>query len=104
MLSIASLYICHGGMCGTREALYCGVPMIVIPLISDQFTVADAVVASKVGLMLDINQISIEQLRETVCEIFSNSTYSAAMSTISNKSLDCGGEASAVELIKKIID
>jgi len=53
VLSRASLFITHGGMNSVNEALYYGVPMVVVPMGNDQPTVARRVVELGLGEALD---------------------------------------------------
>jgi glucuronosyltransferase len=52
----------HGGLLGTIEAVYAGVPMVGIPMFGDQPTNVRAIVDTKMGLSVNYNDISKENI------------------------------------------
>nr|XP_043068706.1 UDP-glucosyltransferase 2 isoform X2 [Drosophila bipectinata]XP_043068707.1 UDP-glucosyltransferase 2 isoform X2 [Drosophila bipectinata] len=46
-------FISHGGLLGTTEAVYCGVPMLVTPFYGDQFLNAGAIEQRKLGVIVN---------------------------------------------------
>ncbi len=76
VLSKADLFIFHGGTNGVNEALYHGVPMLVIPFSSpDHFIVAEQVEKLKAGIYLKDTGISSNDLQGIVEEMLLNPEY-----------------------------
>jgi hypothetical protein len=64
----ADLFIHHGGVSSFTEALYYGVPMVVLPFSSDQFNVAVDVERHGLGAVLDPNHLTAPALQEAVIQ------------------------------------
>ncbi|KAG4077629.1 hypothetical protein HA402_008889 [Bradysia odoriphaga] len=69
------LFISHGGMFGHFEALYRGVPLIIIPFFGDQFRNAKRAQLIGYAKHLDFKQLSTELLVDSVREMISNKSY-----------------------------
>ena len=76
VLKRASLFITHSGQGSTNEAVHYGVPMICLPIFGDQPSVAYRV-ADELGLgvRLDFDKFTSDQLAESICEILNDSSY-----------------------------
>ncbi|XP_033229037.1 UDP-glucuronosyltransferase-like [Belonocnema kinseyi] len=72
------LFITHGGMLGIQEALYYKVPMIGIPLFSDQFRNVETLVSKNIGTRLDYNKITQRSLDEALNAILNDPKYREA--------------------------
>ncbi|TVQ36058.1 MAG: glycosyltransferase [Spirochaetaceae bacterium] len=66
LLREAGLFIHHGGVSSFTEALYYGVPMIVLPFSSDQFNVAADVQRNAIGAVLNPNRLSDYRLDRAI--------------------------------------
>ncbi len=67
------LFIGHGGINGVYEALYHGVPMLLIPVISpDQYDNAARVVSKGMGRYLDFKLITNESLYDAITDLLLN--------------------------------
>ena len=66
------LFISHGGLLGTSEAVYEGVPILGIPIFGDQRTNLKSIEANGAGEILDYNEISKEVVFEKVARILNN--------------------------------
>ncbi len=71
LLRRADLFIHHGGVSSFTESIYFGVPMIVLPFSSDQFNVAADVECSRIGAVLDPNNLSPQQLDSAIVRALS---------------------------------
>ncbi|XP_041461542.1 UDP-glucuronosyltransferase 2B4-like isoform X1 [Lytechinus variegatus] len=69
------LFIYQGGNNGLYEALYHGVPTLVLPVFADQLCVASRVTEKGMGSSLDIHTLSAENLDKAIRMILSNNTY-----------------------------
>ena len=66
------LFISHGGLLGTSEAVHEGVPMLGIPVFGDQRTNLRGVEANGAGEILDYGGISKEVLTEKLSKLLHN--------------------------------
>lgn len=69
------LFITHGGIFGSQESTYYGVPMLIMPFYADQFRNARNVERNGHGLVLNYNEISQQLLGEKLTELLYNSQY-----------------------------
>lgn len=60
------LFISHGGLLGTSEAVYEGVPILGIPIFGDQRTNIKAIEANGGGQLLDYNDITNQTVLEKI--------------------------------------
>lgn len=99
VLSQADAFITHAGMNSTNEALYHGVPLILIPQAGDQPFVAKRVVDLGAGLMLDKNNTSPEVLKSAVQTILTNEAYKMNSLTVGETLKASGGYKKGVDEI-----
>jgi UDP:flavonoid glycosyltransferase YjiC (YdhE family) len=66
LLARASAAVTHGGNNSVTEALTFGVPLVVLPFSTDQFAGAAAVEAAGLGVALDPNAASAEEIAAAV--------------------------------------
>ncbi|XP_025161174.1 UDP-glucuronosyltransferase-like [Harpegnathos saltator] len=69
------LFITHGGMLGIQEAVYCGVPILGMPLYGDQHLNMAYLVEKGLALRLNFQDFSYEQLRSNLNELLTNKSY-----------------------------
>ncbi|XP_054754852.1 UDP-glucuronosyltransferase 2B33-like isoform X2 [Lytechinus pictus] len=77
------LFIYQGGNNGLYEALYHGVPTLVLPVFADQLCVASRVTEKGMGSSLDIHTLSAENLDKAIRMILSNNTYAETAKRLS---------------------
>lgn len=77
VLKKADVFVTHGGMNSVNEALSIGVPMVVIPFMSDQPTNARRIEELGLGKKLDYHIINSELLRTTVLSVMNDKAISA---------------------------
>jgi len=104
VLSQASLFITHGGMNSVNEALFYGVPMLVVPVGNDQPTVARRVEKLGLGEALDIRKATPDVLREAAMRVLSDRECHARLSEFRQETRNAGGNAKAVKLIVEQLD
>lgn len=91
--------VTHGGMNSTNEALYYGVPLIVIPLSADQPIIARQVANIGAGVTLQMQSLTASQLRETVEHVLNHPSFQIAVANISESFQRSGGYRQAVDEI-----
>ncbi|PSN51253.1 hypothetical protein C0J52_11770 [Blattella germanica] len=69
------LFITHGGLLSTQEALDRGVPVVGIPVFADQFLNSNRAVLAGYGIRLDYSNVTEESLLWAVKEVIDNPKY-----------------------------
>ncbi|GLH07820.1 UDP-glucuronosyltransferase, partial [Gryllus bimaculatus] len=69
------LFITHGGLMGTQEAVHWGVPMVVVPFFGDQHLNARNYVQRGLAVRLDSAAFTREQLRDALRTVLGDSSY-----------------------------
>lgn len=72
------VFITHGGLMGTLEALYYGVPLIGLPFFSDQLPNMEIYVKKNMAIRLDKNAINEEKITEALNSILTDPKYKNA--------------------------
>ncbi|HET8766783.1 MAG TPA: glycosyltransferase [Pedococcus sp.] len=78
LLRHAAVAVTHGGNNSVTEALTAGVPLLVLPLSTDQFSGAAAIERHGLGEVLDPNAAGPEALRAAVTRLLDETTREAA--------------------------
>ncbi|MGF7047987.1 MGT family glycosyltransferase [Paenibacillus sp. DS2015] len=99
VLQYTKLFITHGGMNSTHEGLYYGVPLIVIPQSADQPIIAGQVANIGAGVILQMQSLTANQLREAVDHVLGCSSFNKAVATIRDSFRTSGGYHQAVDEI-----
>lgn len=94
------LAILHGGANGLHEALYHGVPGILIPFVNDQFDWSVRVEDAGVGIQLLPHQVTSSSIKDSIQRIKSTGEYHKKASLLSVLMRRAGGTNEAVELIE----
>ncbi|SPF48705.1 Glycosyltransferase, MGT family [Candidatus Desulfosporosinus infrequens] len=100
LLQKTKLFITHGGMNSTSEALYYSVPLIVIPTGKDQPAIAQRVSELGAGVRLSMDGLTSTQLRDAVSAVFSNESYRRKAAEIGQSFQDASGYKQAVDEIE----
>lgn len=69
VLKMADVFVTHGGMNSVSEALIYGVPMVVIPFVSDQPVNAQCIEKLGVGKRLEYSFANNNTIKEAVCSV-----------------------------------
>ncbi|MGW5981285.1 macrolide family glycosyltransferase [Bacillus mycoides] len=102
VLQHTDVFVTHGGMNSSSEALYYGVPLVVIPVTGDQPLVAKRLNEVGAGIRLNRNELTSELLRETVKKVMCDLTFKENSRTVGNSLRNGGGYQRAVEEIFKL--
>lgn len=100
MLQHTDVFITHAGMNSASEALYYNVPLVMIPLTSDQPLVAKRVQELGGGITLNKHALSATDLRAALTEVLSNPRYKQQAYLIGESLRHAGGFKRAAEIIK----
>ncbi|MEV6237818.1 nucleotide disphospho-sugar-binding domain-containing protein [Lentzea sp. NPDC051838] len=99
VLQHASVFITHGGLAGVTEALHHGVPMIVVPRMSDQKLNGQRVEELGLGVVLDT--VTEEGVRSLVGQLASDSAISARVKDMQRMIHRAGGSALAADAVEE---
>jgi MGT family glycosyltransferase len=102
VLEHAALCITHGGCNTTAEALSFGVPLLVMPITTDQFGVAARVVASGAGLALSRNATT-EAVREAVAFMLCTDRFRVRAEQLKKEIEEAGGVRAAASLVESVL-
>ena len=94
-----SMAILHGGSNGVHEALYYGVPLIVIPQFGDQAAWAAMVEHSEVGVQLKPHQVTSQTIKESI-ETIESGEYHKKAQKMSQIMKRAGGVDKAADLVE----
>ena len=100
VLKQASLFIPHGGMNGVSEAMASGVPMVVIPFVSDQPINADQVARLGLGKVLEYKSITPSILKNTAFAVMNDEAVKKNLRDIQKQITCAPGNAGAVKMIE----
>ncbi|AKT36913.1 glycosyltransferase [Chondromyces crocatus] len=91
--------VCHAGHNTTCEALALGLPLVVVPLRSDQPVVAQQVVDAGAGIRLDFHDLDPGALRTAVHRVLSEPSFREAAQRIQASFREGGGAPRAAQLL-----
>ncbi|XP_029161391.1 UDP-glucuronosyltransferase 2A2-like [Nylanderia fulva] len=78
------LFIYQGGLQSTEEAIENGIPMIGFPVVADQYYNIKQLVKYGSGKSFSITDVTEDELRETIYEVITNSSYKENMLKLRN--------------------
>ncbi|SHO52430.1 macrolide family glycosyltransferase [Anaerocolumna xylanovorans] len=99
VLQHTSLFITHGGMNSVNEAIYYGVPMLVVPVGNDQPTVANRVNELGLGKRLNRKKLSSENLRCTAFDVMNDVKVKKTVQIFQQAMSEAGGNSFAAHEI-----
>ena len=99
VLKHADACICHGGLNSVSEALYHGVPVILIPQANDQPMVTKRIVETGAGIGLKMEEITPKVLRKAVDRILTEDSYRIACEGVRQSFAEAGGYRAGAEYI-----
>ncbi|NJL29407.1 MAG: hypothetical protein HC897_16720 [Thermoanaerobaculia bacterium] len=83
LLQRAALMITHGGLGSVKEAIHCGVPMVVVPLVNDQPANAERVEYHRLGARLDTDRFSPGEMGAAIRMVLASQEIAAATARMS---------------------
>lgn len=100
VLERASVFVTHGGMNSVSESLYHGVPVVVIPQMSEQAMVGQRAEELGAGMCLAKNQMTPEHLRASVNRLLSDGRFRRQAAVLGQSLRTAGGAARAADVIQ----
>jgi MGT family glycosyltransferase len=102
LLARCDLFISHGGFNSVKEALSCAVPLVVVPIMSDEPYSAERCAALGVGRAIDAAERTPETMRDTVQAVLSDPSYRARANETSADMHALPGPERIVELLTSL--
>ncbi|XP_036151198.1 UDP-glycosyltransferase UGT5-like [Monomorium pharaonis] len=78
----------HGGLLSTHEAIWHGVPIIVMPFFMDQKSNTQILLSKGIAVYLDFNTLSMQTILDAVEEILYNESYMKNIKQLSSEFRD----------------
>ncbi|GAA4544508.1 glycosyltransferase [Amycolatopsis samaneae] len=103
LLSFVDVVVCHAGAGTILGALAHGVPLVVSPLGTDQFDMADQVVGAGAGLLAGSGTPSADAVRAAVREILGTPSFRERASAIAGKITTMPAPADILDRLKAYV-
>jgi N-glycosyltransferase len=99
LLRHCDVFISHGGFNSVKEALDCGVPLVIVPIMSDEPYSAERSAALGVGRAIAPAERTPAAMRDAVRAVFSDRSYRASAQELSAEMHALPGPKRVVELL-----
>ncbi|MEO6236200.1 MAG: macrolide family glycosyltransferase [Vicinamibacterales bacterium] len=99
VLRRAAVFVSHGGMNSVSESLYCGVPLVVVPQMSEQALIGHRVGALGAGVYLPKAEVTASTLHDAVAHVLAVDGFRVQVGVIRDSFLSAGGVARAADAI-----
>lgn len=99
VLSQASLFLTHGGLNSVHEAMYCGVPMVVLPSQADHHVVANQVHQLGAGVVLNRSEATPERLASLAERVLNDAGFRRKSAAMGQTLRAAGGSRRAADEI-----
>lgn len=103
VLSYMDALIGHGGQNTTSEALYEGIPLLILPIANDAFEVAEQVEKVGCGLRVNFYRLKSDKLAAALNELLTNPSYRNKSQFIKQSFINAGGVEKATSLLTGMI-
>ena len=101
VLMRAEVFVTHGGMNSVSESLYHGVPVVVVPQMSEQAMVGGRAEELGAGMCVTKDQATPERLRMSVVRLLGDDRYRRQAAVLGQALRTAGGAARAADVIQK---
>jgi MGT family glycosyltransferase len=103
LLKKATLTITHAGLNTTLESLSNGVPMVAIPIATDQPGVGARLVWTGTGEVIPLARLSTTRLRAAIEQVLTQDSYKKNASRLSEAIRRAGGVIRAADIVEQVI-
>ena len=103
LLQKATLTITHAGLNTTLESLSHGVPLVAIPVTSDQPGVAARIVWTGVGEVIPIAHLNVSSLRSAIAKVLSEDSYKKNALRLQAAIGQAGGVSRAIDIVEQAV-
>jgi MGT family glycosyltransferase len=103
VLARAALFVTHGGMNSVNEAMYAGVPMLVVPQGADQPMVARRVVELGAGLSIHTQEVAEGTVHALARRLLDDQGFRAAAATLQLAQHQAGGYQRAADELEQYL-
>ena len=103
VLRQASVFINHAGLNSIMEALYFGVPMVVVPIILEERTVAERMEELHLGMVVDLQNATSHVLRDAVARLEADQEIRDAAAQMQKLIHESRGHREAVDLLLEYV-
>jgi MGT family glycosyltransferase len=101
VLEHTDVFITHGGMNSVMEAIYYGVPMVVVPQQPEQAMTAARVAELGLGVALETGQVTAGALRDAVTTVSDAAGYRTRIAHMQQAAHEAGGYLRAADAIQQ---
>ncbi|MEO5950974.1 MAG: glycosyltransferase [Chloroflexia bacterium] len=102
LLPRCDLMVMHGGSNSLLAAMDIGLPLVIVPLIADQFFNAHIIESLQVGRVVPYDQLTPESIRTAVSYVLHNPLYRRNMGRLEAEMHALPGMLHALELIERV--
>jgi len=103
ILPYTALHLYSGGIGGTLEGFYFGVPLIALPSYGPNYKLANRVAELGFAVNLPIHELTNELIRDSVDRVLKDDDLLARVKKMQRVVKDSGGSASAVDRIERFL-
>jgi RimJ/RimL family protein N-acetyltransferase len=101
VLEHSDVFVTHGGMNSVMEAVYYGVPMVVVPQQPEQAMTAARVAELGLGVAFEPGQVTAGALRDAVTTVSDDADYRNRIAHMQQAARDAGGYMRAADAIQQ---
>jgi MGT family glycosyltransferase len=103
LLARAAMFVTHGGMNSVNEAMYAGVPMLVIPQGAEQPLVASRVVGLGAGLSLQTHEVTEDAVQAKARRLLGEPQFLDAATRLQAVQQEAGGYKRAADELEQYL-
>jgi len=103
LLKRCAVMVGHGGLSSVKECIFMGVPMLLVPLSYDEPGNAARVVYHKIGLRLQLEEVSAGTLGSCIDTLLEDGAYRENAKSMSQKFVEIEEQSPACEIIEKVL-
>lgn len=103
VLQRATAFVTHGGMNSVCESLYYGVPLVVVPQMSEQEIIGRRVEELGAGLYLSKPEVTADRLRESVQRLLLEDGFRRQAGVVRESFVAAGGVSRAADAIRRFV-